>query len=70
MIAPNSKTLIGAPPSAGAWSTIAGMRLLGEIFRNSGSNWSPLPMLQGTMLYGIPSSSSRIVTFFPFGVGQ
>jgi len=44
--------------------------IAGGDFRNSGSNWSPLPMLQGTKLYGIPSSSSRIVTFFPFGVGQ
>ena len=38
MIAPDSKTLIGAPPSAGASSTIAGMRLFGLIFRNSSLN--------------------------------
>ena len=49
MIAPDSNTLIGAPPPAGAWSTSAGMRLLGPIFRNSSLNWSPLPMLTGTI---------------------
>src|SRR5438105_9088849 len=27
-------------------------------------------MLQGTRLYSSPSSSNRIVTFLPFGVGQ
>ena len=36
MIAPDSKTLIGAPPPFGSWSTIAGMRLFGPIFRKSG----------------------------------
>ena len=36
------------PPSAGARSTSAGLRLFGEILRNSGVNWSPLPMLVGT----------------------
>ena len=38
MIAPNSKTLIGAPPPAGASSTIAGMRLFGPILRNASVN--------------------------------
>ena len=35
-MAPDSKTDIGALPSFGARSTIAGMRLFGEISRNSG----------------------------------
>ena len=36
MIAPDSKMEIGSPPPIGSWSTIAGMRPLGEIFRNAG----------------------------------
>jgi hypothetical protein len=48
-MAPDSNTGIAAPPSAGARSTIAGMRLFGEIARNSGSNCSPRPMFTGTM---------------------
>jgi hypothetical protein len=36
MIAPDSKIVIGAPPPFGSLSTIAGIRPLGEIFRNSG----------------------------------
>ena len=50
MIAPNSNTVIGSPPPAGSRSTITGMRWFGFIFRNSGVNWSPRPILQGTML--------------------
>ena len=42
-MAPNSKTEIGRP-SGPSGSMIAGMRLLGEIFRNSARNCSPLPM--------------------------
>ena len=38
MIAPDSNSAIGAPPPAGAWSTIAGMRLFGLILRNSSLN--------------------------------
>ncbi len=34
-MAPDSKTEIGSPPSAGARSTMAGMRLLGDIARKS-----------------------------------
>ncbi len=70
MMAPDSKMATGSPPPVGALSTITGMRWLGFIFRNAGVNWSPRPMFTGTMLYGIPASSSRIVTFLPFGVGQ
>ena len=33
--------------------------LLGEIFRNSGSNCSPLEMLTGRILYSIPASSRK-----------
>ena len=70
MMAPDSKMAIGSPPPAGVVSTITGMRWLGFIFRKSGVNWSPRPMFTGTMLYGIPASSNRIVTFLPLGVGQ
>jgi hypothetical protein len=35
---------------ARGWSTMAGMRLLGAIFRKSGLNWSPWPMLIGCTL--------------------
>ena len=45
-MAPLSKIEIGAPPGPSG-STIAGMRLLGLIARNSGLNWSPRPMLTG-----------------------
>jgi hypothetical protein len=48
-IAPDSNSDIGLPPPVGSGSTIAGMRLLGEIARNSGLNWSPLPMFTGTI---------------------
>ena len=47
MMAPDSKMEIGAPPPIGSLSTMAGMRLLGAIFRNSGENWSPRPMFTG-----------------------
>ena len=50
MIAPDSKMLIGAPPPLGVWSTSTGMRWFGLIFRKSGLNWSPRPILQGTIL--------------------
>ncbi len=69
-MAPDSNTETGAPPSFGARSMIAGMRLLGAIFRKSGLNWSPLPMLIGTISYGRPASSRNMVTLCPFGVGQ
>ena len=47
MIAPDSKIEIGSPPPIGSWSTIAGIRPLGEIFRNAAVSWSPRPMLIG-----------------------
>ena len=50
MIAPDSKMRTGAPPPFGAVSTSAGMRLLGENFRKSGSNWSPRPILIGLIV--------------------
>ncbi|HEX4181916.1 MAG TPA: hypothetical protein VHY34_01510 [Caulobacteraceae bacterium] len=49
MIAPDSKMLIGSPPSAGSWSISTGMRWFGFIFRKPSVNWSPRPMLQGVM---------------------
>jgi hypothetical protein len=42
-MAPDSKTLISSPPSDGTVSMIAGIRLFGEMARNSGLNWSPDP---------------------------
>src|SRR2546422_2786255 len=68
-MAPDSNTEIGFPPGPSG-STIAGMRLFGEIARNSGLNWSPWPMLTGYTTYGSPHSSSMIEIFQPFGVGQ
>jgi hypothetical protein len=37
-MAPDSNTQIGSPPSDGALSIIAGMRLFGEMARKSGLN--------------------------------
>ena len=68
-MAPDSKTEIGLPPGPSR-STIAGMRLLGEIARNSGLNCSPLAMLTGIMRYGSRHSSSMMEILKPFGVGQ
>ncbi len=45
-MAPDSKTEIGLPPGPSG-STIAGMRLLGAIFRKPSVNCSPLPMFTG-----------------------
>jgi hypothetical protein len=50
MIAPDSNTTSGLPPSAGVVSTITGMRWLGFISRNVSVNWSPRPMFTGTIL--------------------
>src|SRR5262249_16301551 len=46
------------------------MRLLGEIARNRGLNWSPLEMLTGITVYGREHSSSMIVIFQPLGVAR
>src|SRR3546814_4461593 len=48
-IAPDSKTLIASPPSAGSESMIAGMRLLGENFRKSGRSEEHTSELQSLM---------------------
>jgi hypothetical protein len=48
-MAPDSNIAIGAP-SGPSGPTMAGILLLGEIFRNSGLNWSPAPMSIGTTL--------------------
>jgi hypothetical protein len=64
----NAGALVAGPGPCG--STIAGIRLLGEIARNSGVNCSPLEMSTARMLYGSPHSSSMIEIFQPFGVGQ
>ena len=61
-----------APDSNSDWplsrSTIAGMRLLGLILRNSGLNWSPLPMSMACAAYSRPHSSSMMETLRPLGV--
>src|SRR6266849_10745703 len=69
MIAADSKRVNGLPPGPSG-STIAGMRWLGLILRNSGLNWSPAPISIGITLYGMPSSSSAICTLWPLGVAQ
>jgi hypothetical protein len=69
-MAPDSNTLIGAPPSAGASSTMAGIRLFGEILRNSGRNCSPALIFTGTIRYGVRASSRKIVILWPLGVVQ
>ena len=51
-------------------STMAGMRLLGEIARNSGVNCSPFWMSTYFTVYGSPVSSSMMEIFQPLGVGQ
>ena len=47
MIAPDSNTLMGAPPGPSS-STIAGTLLFGLMLRKSGRNCSPLPIWTGT----------------------
>ena len=47
-MAPDSNTDIGCPPGPSG-STIAGMRLLGLMARNPGSNCSPRPMFTVTI---------------------
>jgi hypothetical protein len=42
-MAPDSNSDIGLPPGPSR-STMAGILLLGLIFRKSGLNWSPAPM--------------------------
>ena len=53
---------------------MAGILLLGLIFKNSGVNWSPEPMLMGmacqSRLSFMPHSSSMMWTLWPFGVGH
>src|SRR6516225_5431336 len=68
-MAPDSNTLIGAPPGPSG-STIAGMRLFGLIFRNSGANCFPLEMFIGCTVYGRPISSRATLILRPFGVFQ
>src|SRR5580704_12806819 len=68
-MAPDSNTLIGLPPGPSG-STIAGMRLFGLIFRNSGLNCSPLEMFTGCTVYGSPISSSATLILRPLGVFQ
>src|SRR5438445_3025046 len=69
MIAADSNNVKGLPPGPSE-STIAGIRWFGVIFRNSGLNWSPAPILTGITLYSRPSSSSAMCTLWPLGVGQ
>jgi hypothetical protein len=68
-IAPDSNTEIGKLSSP-LGSTIAGMRLFGEIARKAGSNCWPTPMSTPSTDYGRPHSSSMMENFHPFGGGQ
>ena len=68
-MAPDSNSEIGFP-SGPCGSVMAGILLFGLIFRNSGLNWSPAPMLTGMARYGRPHSSSMMWTLWPLGVGQ
>jgi hypothetical protein len=68
-MAPDSNSAMGAP-SGPSGSTIAGILLFGLIFRNAGSNWSPLPISIGITRYSRPVSSSMMWILWPFGVGQ
>ena len=62
-MAPDSNTEFGAPPSAGAKSIIAGIRLFGLIARKIGLKRSALAILTGTRRYGTSASSNtRAVT--------
>ena len=71
-ISPNNRipAMVDHDPPGGSWSTIAGMRLFGEIARKSLANCSPFPMFTGNILYGSPVSSRKIVILWPFGVVQ
>ena len=62
--------LANDPPEI--WGLIIALvgALFGLILTNSGSYWSPLPMLTGMTLYSSPHSSSMIVIFLPLPVGQ
>ena len=64
---PDSKTETGRP-SGPSWSRMAGILLLGLIFRNSGVNWSPLSRLRKCSVYASPHSSNMMWIFWPFGV--
>ena len=66
-MAPDSKTEIGVPPGP-SWSMMAGIRLFGLIFKNSGLNCSSLLMFTVWTLYGRPISSSATLILRPFGV--
>ena len=57
-------------PSGPSGSTIAGILLFGLMARNSGSNWSPAPMLTGMARYGSPHYSSMMWILWPFGVAH
>src|SRR3984885_10858247 len=69
-MAPDSNTAIGSPPPMGSSSTKRGIRWLGFCARKLGLNWTPRPMLKGTMRCSSAASSKNIVIFLPFGVGQ
>ena len=70
-IAPDSKMRMGFGPLR---STIAGILELGLTSTNPEPNWSPSPILISHASYSAPwlprasSSSSMMVTFWPFGV--
>ena len=47
-----------------------GIRLFGLIRKNFAVNWSPRPIFTGFNSYSRAHSSSMMLIFFPFGVGQ
>src|SRR5260370_36101674 len=53
-----------------SWSTMAGMRLFGLIFKNSGLNCSSLLVSTGCSVYGRCNSSRRVEALRPLGVVQ
>ncbi len=72
-MAPDSNSAMGLP-SGPSGSTSAGILLFGLMARNSGWNWSPVPMLTGIASQSRPRrkphSSSMMWTLWPLGVGQ
>ena len=68
-MAPDSNTEIRRPPGPSG-STMAGMRLLGEIARKCRRELFALGNIHRPHHVGQPHSSSMIEIFQPFGVGQ
>ena len=71
MIAPDSKMPIGAPPPFGSSIDDRGHAVVGADLQEVVGELIAAADVERDHLVGrSPASSSRIVTFFPFGVGQ